>query len=202
MKAMTLKQKEVINDLLEEVGDLLPEKEVTQIRNAVRFKTKSNYRGGAACIIIGLRELLASQNRNKENKMETITFNFNNADFYNTEEAITFELNAPINTATVSCKRCAGTGMYTKPLKDGSIGKCFSCQGAGVKQVDIYPMTKAQIAYIRTLYSEVMNFLTQKEDQVLVDKMCKHISGEQQQSCSWASAAIEKLLSMKPIKIK
>lgn len=96
-------------------------------------------------------------------------------------------------TNETTCPKCFGTGKYNVPLKDGSIGKCFACKGTGIKAINTNPMSEAQIKFIRNLFAEAKEFMTEDEQKNLIEKMRKHISGEQQQTISWASAAIDKL---------
>lgn len=104
---------------------------------------------------------------------------------------------ATMATNSTTCPKCSGTGIYDKPLKDGSIGKCFACKGTGVKQVKTYTMSEAQIKLIRNLFKEAQGFMTEDQQNNLTNKMVAHINGSQKQTSKWASAAIDKLFEIK-----
>lgn len=200
MKAMTTEQRQIINELLEKVGDLLSEERLTHILNAINPAATSNYPHGQI-IIKDLSILLTNKNLNKENNMKAIQpkeeviviieDGFDTETNNNKKEAITMATNS------TTCPKCSGTGIYNVPLKDGSIGKCFACKGTGTKQSSTRPMTEAQVKFIRNLFAEAKEFMTEDQQNNLIEKMRKHISGEQQQTLSWASAAIDKLKEIK-----
>ena len=96
-----------------------------------------------------------------------------------------------------NCPKCSGTGLYNVPLKDGSIGKCFACKGTGTKQSSTRPMSEAQIKFIRDLFREVKEFMTEDQINNLVNAMKAHIDGTEVRSTKWASAAIDKLKDIK-----
>lgn len=109
----------------------------------------------------------------------------------NNKETINMATNQP------TCPKCLGTGNYNVPLKDGSIGKCFTCKGTGTKQSQNRAMTEAQIKLIRSLYKEAQGFMTKEQQSNLENKMVAHINGEQKQTVQWASNAIDKLFEIK-----
>lgn len=202
MKAMTAEQKQIINDLLVKVGDLLSEDKMTHILNAIKPEASSNYPHGQI-IIKQLNMLLVIKNSKKENIMkatqreEQITIiedGFNHQTTNNKKEATNMATNA--NT----CPKCSGTGVYNVPLKDGSIGKCFTCKGTGTKQPQNRAMTEAQIKFIRDLFAEAKQFMTQEQIDNLVNAMLAHKSGAHTKSIQWASAAIDKLKEIKATK--
>lgn len=201
MKAMTTEQRQIINELLEKVGDLLSEERLTHILNAINPAATSNYPHGQI-IIKDLSILLTNKNLNKENNMKAIqpkeeviviiedgfdTETNNN----NKKEATTMATNS------TTCPKCSGTGIYNVPLKDGSIGKCFPCKGTGINQSSIRPMTEAQVKLIRSLFAETKGFMTEDQQNNLTNKMVAHINGSQKQTSKWASAAIDKLFEIK-----
>lgn len=93
------------------------------------------------------------------------------------------------------CSKCNGTGKYHTPLKDGSIGNCFACKGTG--KTTFEPMTEAQIKFIRDLFKQVVNKMSEEKANNLVSIMKAHINGEKIQSKRWASAAIDQLKAIK-----
>lgn len=97
---------------------------------------------------------------------------------------------------TTTCPKCLGTGKYNIPLKDGSIGNCFTCKGTGVKKVNTNPMSKAQVGKIRSLYKQLEEFLTKEEQTELISIMRAHIAGTQQQTVAWGSAKIDELINL------
>jgi hypothetical protein len=202
MKAMTAEQKQTINDLLVRVGDLLSEDKMRHILNAIKPEASSNYPHGQI-IIKQLNMLLVIKNSNKENIMKAIQREkeitiiedgFNHQTTNNKKEATNMATNA--NT----CPKCSGTGVYNVPLKDGSIGKCFTCKGTGTKQPQNRAMTEAQIKFIRDLFAEAKQFMTQEQIDNLVNAMLAHKSGAHTKSIQWASAAIDKLKEIKATK--
>ena len=203
MKAMTAEQKQIINDLLVKVGDLLSEDKMTHILNAIKPEASSNYPHGQI-IIKDLNILLTNKNLNKENNMKAIQpkeeviviieDGFDHQTNNNKKEATNMATNA--NT----CPKCSGTGVYNVPLKDGSIGKCFTCKGTGTKQPQNRAMTEAQIKFIRDLFAEAKQFMTQEQIDNLVNAMLAHKSGAHTKSIQWASAAIDKLKEIKATK--
>lgn len=100
-----------------------------------------------------------------------------------------------INMATnqTTCQKCLGTGKYNVPLKDGSIGKCFACKGTGIKAINTNPMSEAQVKFIRSLFKQLQEFLTQEEQDEIISIMRAHIAGTQKQTVAWASAKIDEL---------
>ena len=199
MKAMTTEQRQIINELLEKVGDLLSEERLTHILNAINPAATSNYPHGQI-IIRDLSILLTNKNLNKENNMKAIQpkeeviiieDGFDTETNNNKKEATTMATNS------TTCPKCSGTGIYNVPLKDGSIGKCFPCKGTGVKQSSTRPMTEAQIKLIRNLFAEVEQFMTKDQKSNLIKKMTAHINDSEKQTSKWASAAIDKLFEIK-----
>lgn len=264
MKAMTAEQKQIINDLLVNVGDLLSEEKMTHILNAIKPEASSNYPHGQI-IIKDLNILLTNKNLNKENNMQAMTeaqkalITKLMTDYHhlftprehtalcevfeahdNKTKIASFEaakgtiqyLNEKISThkevqsekETIiiedgfdhqtnnkkeatnmatnanTCPKCSGTGVYNVPLKDGSIGKCFTCKGTGTKQSQSRAMTEPQIKLIRDLFAEAKQFMTQKQIDNLVNAMLAHKSGAHTKSVQWASAAIDKLKEIKATK--
>jgi hypothetical protein len=96
-----------------------------------------------------------------------------------------------------TCQKCSGTGLYNVPLKDGSIGKCFTCKGTGTKQSSTRSMSEPQIKFIRDLFKQVKEHMTEDEINNLVKAMRGHIDGTEIKSITWASAAIDKLKLIK-----
>jgi uncharacterized Zn finger protein (UPF0148 family) len=96
-----------------------------------------------------------------------------------------------------TCPKCSGTGLYNVPLKDGSIGKCFACKGTGTKQSSTRLMSDAQIKFIRDLFKQVKEHMTEDEINNLVNAMRGHIDGTEAKSITWASTAIDKLKAIK-----
>ena len=94
---------------------------------------------------------------------------------------------------TTTCQKCLGTGKYNVPLKDGSIGKCFACKGTGMKAINTNPMSEAQVKFIRSLFKQLQEFLTQEEQDEIISIMRAHIAGTQKQTVAWASAKIDEL---------
>lgn len=92
-----------------------------------------------------------------------------------------------------NCTKCNGTGKYDKPLKDGSVGACFTCKGAGKVKANI--MTEKQVKYIGSLFAQVRAAMPQDKQDSLIKIMKAHLSGEKVQTTKWASAAIEALKS-------
>ena len=202
MKAMTAEQKQTINDLLVRVGDLLSEDKMRHILNAIKPEASSNYPHGQI-IIKQLNMLLVIKNSNKENIMKAIQREkeitiiedgFNHQTTNNKKEATNMATNA--NT----CPKCSGTGAYNVRLKDGSIGKCFACKGTGTKEPYARAMTEAQVKFIRDLFAEAKQFMTQEQIDNLVNTMLAHKSGAHVKSIQWASAAIDKLKAIKATK--
>jgi hypothetical protein len=284
MKAMTAEQKQIINDLLVKVGDLLSEDKMTHILNAIKPEASSNYPHGQT-IIKDLNILLTKKNPNKENNTmkamtaeqisEIINLMEKAGDIYDAsqrtaidraiadhtsgkkiassekaEATINMIKNAIANKIAIqkdeakkakaaektinkskednmkaiqpkeeiiiiedgfdnkkeatmapnTCPKCSGTGLYNVPLKDGSIGKCFACKGTGTKQPQNRAMTEAQIKFIRDLFAEAKQFMTQEQIDNLVNAMLAHKSGAHTKSIQWASAAIDKLKEIKATK--
>jgi hypothetical protein len=202
MKAMTAEQKQIINDLLVRVGDLVSEDWMTHILNAIKPEASSNYPHGQI-IIKQLNMLLVIKNSKKENIMKAtqrekeitiIEDGFNHQTTNNKKEATNMATNA--NT----CPKCSGTGAYNVRLKDGSIGKCFACKGTGTKEPYARAMTEAQVKFIRELFAEAKQFMTQEQIDNLVKAMLAHKSGAHVKSIQWASAAIDKLKAIKATK--
>jgi len=108
----------------------------------------------------------------------------------NNKETINMAPNQPI------CPKCLGTGKYNVPLKDGSIGQCFTCKGTGIKKANTNPMSEAQVKFIRSLFKQVGEFLTEEERNEIITIMKAHIAGTQTQTVTWASAVIDKLKSL------
>lgn len=113
---------------------------------------------------------------------------------------------------TTTCPKCLGTGKYNVPLKDGSIGNCFTCKGTGTKRVNTNPMSQAQINLIRSLYKEVKGYMSERDRDILVEMMQEHIRITNGELCdvdgnprygyglvtvSWASAKIDELKKLK-----
>ena len=106
--------------------------------------------------------------------------------------------NKEANTmAPNTCTKCSGTGKYHTPLKDGSIGKCFACKGTGTKTVSNKDMTDKQVKFIRDLFKQVRQFMTEDQINNLVNAMQAHINGTEVRSTTWASSAIDKLKTIK-----
>lgn len=197
MKAMTTEQRQIINEMLKEVGNLLSEERLTHILNAINPAASSNYPHGQI-IIKDLNILLTKKNLNKENTMKA---NEPNEEIIIIDDGFDDQTNnnnnkkedVTMTTDANTCPKCSGTGKYHTPLKDGSIGKCFACKGTGTKQVNTRPMTEAQIKFIRSLFNQVREFMSEEKANNLIAIMKAHISGEKTQTVTWASEAIDKL---------
>ena len=59
------------------------------------------------------------------------------------------------------------------------------------------PMTDKQVKYIRDLFKEVKDLLTEEEQQNLVDRMKAHLDGSVVRDTRWAAAAIDKMRARK-----
>jgi len=107
------------------------------------------------------------------------------------------EASNTMSTNTNPCMKCLGTGKYNVPLKDGSIGNCFACKGTGTKMVNDKNMTDKQVKFIRDLFRDVKQFMTEDQINNLVKAMQAHINGTETKSIKWASSAIDKLKTIK-----
>jgi len=88
----------------------------------------------------------------------------------NNKETINMANNQP------TCPKCLGTGKYNVPLKDGSIGNCFTCKGTGFKKVNTNPMSEAQVNLIRNLFKELQQVLAKDEKNEIIKIMTAHIA--------------------------
>ena len=57
-------------------------------------------------------------------------------------------------------------------------------------------MTPKQVAFIRSLFRQLGEYLTEEQKATIIAKMKSHIDGTQVQSTRWASAAINKFLAI------
>lgn len=137
-------------------------------------------------------------------KVEWVTQTDDNgeATMWDSEEVCTLCENTTkeAKVASNTCTKCSGTGMYNIALKDGSFGKCFACKGTGIKAFNSKPMSDAQVKFIRDLFKEVKEKMTEDQINNLVNAMKAHISGTETKSMTWASAAIDKLKAIKATK--
>lgn len=214
MKAMTEGQKALIAKLMTDYHQLFTPREHTALREVFEAhdnKTKIASFEAAEGTIKHLNEKI-STHKEIQSEKRTVVINdgFETTNTISKEEIMKHvdddlvqyeqELAERWDKKYPPCEKCSGTGVYNVPLKDGSIGKCFTCKGTGTKKVNTKPMSKAQENLIRNLYKEVMQFMNEDQKNNLINKMTKHINGEQQQTIQWASAAIDKLLAIKAAK--
>lgn len=212
---MTLEQIAEINQLMDQAGDIYDASQRTALSRAIFDHTSgkkiATFEQGVNTIKM-IKDAIAKKiaiqkdeakkakaaektiNKSKEDNMKAIQPK---------EEIIIiedgFDNKKEATMAPNTCPKCSGTGLYNVPLKDGSIGKCFACKGTGTKQSSTRLMSDAQIKFIRDLFKQVKEHMTEDEINNLVNAMRGHIDGTEAKSITWASAAIDKL---KAIKVK
>jgi hypothetical protein len=213
MKAMTTEQISEIVNLMEKAGDIYDASQRTAIDRAIADHTSGKKIASsekAEATINMIKEAIANKiaiqkdeakkakaaektiNKSKEDNMKAIQPK---------EEIIIiedgFDNKKEATMAPNTCPKCSGTGLYNVPLKDGSIGKCFACKGTGTKQSSTRLMSDAQIKFIRDLFKQVKEHMTEDEINNLVNAMRGHIDGTEAKSITWASTAIDKLKAIK-----
>ncbi len=219
MEEMTLEQIAEINQLMDQAGDIYDASQRTALSRAIFDHTSgkkiATFEQGVNTIKM-IKDAIAKKiaiqkdeakkakalektiNKSKEDNMKAIQpkedviviiedgFDTNTN---NKKEATTMAPN--------TCQKCSGTGLYNVPLKDGSIGKCFACKGTGTKQSSNKTMSKAQIDFIRDLFKQVKEHMTETQVDNLINSMRGHIAGTELKSMTWASTAIDQLKAIK-----
>jgi hypothetical protein len=212
MEEMTLEQIAEINQLMDQAGDIYDASQRTALSRAIFDHTSgkkiATFEQGVNTIKM-IKDAIAKKiaiqkdeakkakalektiNKSKEDNMKAIQPK---------EEIIIiedgFDNKKEATMAPNTCPKCSGTGMYNIALKDGSFGKCFACKGSGTKQSNTRPMTEKQVKFIRDLFREVKEHMTEDQINNLVKAMRGHIDGTETKSITWASAAIDKLKSI------
>jgi hypothetical protein len=213
MEEMTLEQIAEINQLMDQAGDIYDASQRTALSRAIFDHTSgkkiATFEQGVNTIKM-IKDAIAKKiaiqkdeakkakalektiNKSKEDNMKAIQPK---------EEIIIiedgFDNKKEATMAPNTCPKCSGTGLYNVPLKDGSIGKCFACKGTGTKQSSTRLMSDAQIKFIRDLFKQVKEHMTEDEINNLVNAMRGHIDGTEAKSITWASTAIDKLKAIK-----
>jgi hypothetical protein len=213
MKAMTTEQISEIVNLMEKAGDIYDASQRIAIDRAIADHTSgkkiaSSEKAEATINMIKnaiANKIAIQKDEAKKAKAAEKTINKSKEDNMKAiqpkEEIIIiedgFDNKKEATMAPNTCQKCSGTGLYNVPLKDGSIGKCFACKGTGTKQSSTRLMSDAQIKFIRDLFKQVKEHMTEDEINNLVNAMRGHIDGTEAKSITWASTAIDKLKAIK-----
>jgi hypothetical protein len=220
MEEMTLEQIAEINQLMDQAGDIYDASQRTALSRAIFDHTSGkkiasseqaeatiNMINNAIAKKIAIQKDEAKKAKAAEKTTNKSTKEDNVKAIQPKEDVIViiedgFDTNTnnkkeATTMAPNTCQKCSGTGLYNVPLKDGSIGKCFTCKGTGTKQSSTRLMSDAQIKFIRDLFKQVKEHMTEDEINNIVKAMRGHIDGTEIKSITWASAAIDKLKLIK-----
>jgi len=220
MKAMTNEQINEIVNLMEQAGDIYDASQRTSLNSAIADHTSGKKIASsdqAEATIKMIKEAIANKiaiQKDQAKKAKAAEKTTNKSTKEDSVKAIQpkedviviiedgFDTNTnnkkeATTMAPNTCQKCSGTGLYNVPLKDGSIGKCFACKGTGTKQSSNKAMSTAQIDFIRDLFKQVKEHMTETQIDNLVNSMRGHIAGTELKSMTWASTAIDHLKAIK-----